>query len=1549
MRSLMLPLSRRIALEHVFLALVIVVALALRLNGINWDSGYGFHPDERSLYMRAGCMYDLLTERPGYKDCLVDHPQIEPGIPGIRTLLDFDRSPLNPHWFPLGSVLIYILVVARSVIEAFTDIGALDMRYVGRTLSALADVGTVVLVYVLGRRIYGTRYGAKYGTWVGLLAATLTAFAVIHVQHSHFYRPETFTAFLVLAVFWAMLRLLEKRRLRDSLLLGLLVGLAFAPKVSILPLALPLGLTYYLHLVDSGNGKLAGLPRGALEQTFLHCLAALALALAVFFLTSPYALLYISNFIGEQAAQAEMARTAGLWPFTIQYVGTPAFLYQFQQTAVWGLGPPLGIVAWAAIPFTVFLLWRSDFAWRGDLLILAWLIPSIIFLESFEVRFQRYYFALIPFMILLGSRMLLWAPVALGSGADAGNSVEGIRPGRWSWPGAEWVSHLWRFFRHHPAGRLYVAWAAWSLVFLVVVTTVLYSLAFQRVYSTPHPAVAASSWLNESIPPDAVIISDNHWDEFIPELHGYRVWQFPAYEPDNIGKMAELGKRLSDSDYLVFYSHRPYVSIASDPERFPLSGEYYRGLFSGDLGYVLEREFVSNPGLPGIAISDNPFARTTFERPAPQTASVSSGVVLDWGYADDNVVGYDHPTVLIFRNRNGLPPETIIGLLLDGAGEAPTGLKFSDESRAIQQAGGTWSGLFDRYGFSNRVPVLAWLLVLELIYLAALPFCLFLFRPLADRGIALARILGLFGAAYVTWMMVSLGWMEFSGLSLWVGIMAMAAVSSLALATQFRQMVDFFRRKWRLFVTVEVIFLAAFLAFVAIRAMNPDLWHPYRGGEKPMELSYFNAVLRSTLMPPYDPWFAGGYLNYYYWGYFILAIPTRLSGVMPTVAFNLAVPLLFALTVSGAFSVVYNLAAGVRNSRAPADAREGAAAVKQPEMEKGNLDRPGVREGDGGFRATLGSPVAAGIVGALFVAVIGNLDGAIQLVQRLWDKAGGATVSLLPLDFWRSSRMLPNLENVEAGLLTFWLWGKTDGPADVSWHITEFPFFSFLFADLHAHMMVIPITVLVVALGLNLLLGIRRQGPAWGIAALLTAGIAVGSLWAINSWDYPTLLLLLLTLVSLAACLAWKRNKDRLAAALALSIGMVVVSVLAFLPFHQAVETFDTGLEVSKWKTPLVNFLGIHGLFLVIIGAFLLWEARRPLFLVVGRSLPPDYSDMTPETGGQRPDYRKWLRCFAIAGLALFAFFALAGYWTIAVLVVFLTLAGLVAWDKLTSADQGPAYNLFALVLTMLGLGLAIGVDLVRVEGDIGRMNTLFKYYLEVWILLALASAFFLWRMTYEDWLGTVRFRWLNGVWLAAVALLVACSLVYTVLGTHSRVGDRFQVLPPTLDGVAYMEQAVHWEREQAIELKWDAEAIRWLQDNVQGSPVILEAHTEQYRWGARMANYTGLPTVLGWPWHQIQQRGPYSPEVHDRAGDIRSMYESEDLEQSVDLMSKYGVRYVVVGDLERIIYSPEKVGKFDIMARKGTVKKVFDNGRTAIYELQRPLSWNQRGIEEGG
>ena len=280
--------------------LILLVSLGLRLYGINWDSGFGFHPDERDIYMRSGCMYDLLTEAPGYQECgyVKEHPDAEPGLPRPRTLLDPDRSLLNPHWFPLGSILIYILVFFRSIAELFTDLSALDMRFVGRPLSALADVGSVLLVFVLGRRMYGQG--------VGLLAAALTGLAVIHIQNSHFYRPETFSVFFTLASFWAMLRMLERGRLRDSALLGLMVGLALAPKVSVLPLVVPLALAYGYRVLDKADGRWSGITPEVVQRVFGHAAVAGAVAVAMFFVTAPYALLDFGAFKTDLVSQTNM-------------------------------------------------------------------------------------------------------------------------------------------------------------------------------------------------------------------------------------------------------------------------------------------------------------------------------------------------------------------------------------------------------------------------------------------------------------------------------------------------------------------------------------------------------------------------------------------------------------------------------------------------------------------------------------------------------------------------------------------------------------------------------------------------------------------------------------------------------------------------------------------------------------------------------------------------------------------------------------------------------------------------------------------------------------------------------------------------------------------------------------------------------------------------------------------------------------------------------------------------------------------------------------------
>ena len=394
---------------------------------------------------------------------------------------------------------------------------------------------------------------------------------------------------------------------------------------------------------------------------------------------------------------------------------------------------------------------------------------------------------------------------------------------------------------------------------------------------------------------------------------------------------------------------------------------------------------------------------------------------------------------------------------------------------------------------------------------------------------------------------------------------------------------------------------------------------------------------------------------------------------------------------------------------------------------------------------------------------------------------------------------------------------------------------------------------------------------------------------------------------------------------------------MAFLPFHEYYQSFNSGLNVSRWQTPIDRFLGIHGLFLFVIATFLVYSARKTLMGLAGSRILAvagiRRSSEPPLASGPAVI---WLRWVLGLGLLIATVLAIAGYWTVVLLLIFLALTGLSAWDILGSRNQERTFASVPMVLLALALAIAIGTDFLRVEGDIGRMNTLFKYYLEVWVLLSLAAAYMLWQLLSG---GLFRRRtWLGRAWLAALALLIGSSLIYTALGTQTRLDLRFNPTPPTIDGAAYMQSAVHrargYDRSPPLQLKWDAGAIRWLQDNVSGSPVVLEAHNEQYTWSSRIADYTGLPTVLGWPWHQRQQRWGYQYAVFDRAGQVREIYDTTDIGRAQGLLQQYGVKYVVVGGLERLYYSQEGLGKFDELTAQGRMQLVYENQGVSIYQV---------------
>ncbi len=1539
------------------LALIIGLALALRVYGLNWDEGipYTPHPDERAILFKVA--------------------ELSPPSPGnLGSLFDAEESTWNPKWFPYGSFPLYLLRGVQLVSES---VGAeiTDLRVTGRVISGLADVATLFVVFMLGSRLYSRR--------VGLMAAGLLAVAVLHIQLSHYFAVDTLQAMFAVVALFFMYRVARKGGVGNSALAGLFMGLGLATKASQLPIFLAFGVAQLMYLFGmAGSQDSTGDFVDRLRTVVAGSAIGLAVAFLAFFIAQPYALLDWSRFKADFTEQSEMVRRIRDYPFTRQYADTIPYWYLIKQHAVWGLGLPLGLLVWGGGLFVAvrglswrhalgylalglvlpaaILIWSNSIVTVGlsaviatamllatlplrradtriEVLFLAWVVPYFLITGAFEVKFMRYVIPITPFLILFGSRLAF----------------------------AFWEQGQRQFASFRGGQHLRQArWAMIAIAIFIAGSTAFYALAYMNVYSETHTAVRASDWINENVRKSTLVLKE-HWEEGLPGLHAYSMNELPMYDPDGPQKLDVLSEELADAETLVFFSNRLYGTLPRIPERYPASTAYYELLFSGRLGYELADFEATYPSLFGVSFVHDTFSRPGLPVPEPFDDFRSSAIPINLGHADESFSVYDHPTVLVFRNVKGFDAETI-RRLVDAQtppripqAAAPEGPVLTDDEFAIQVEGGTWTDIFSPDRWTSRVPVAAWLLVVEGLALLALPLTLWLMRPLPDRGFLFAKAIGILFVSVLVWLLASLQWVPFSPRSIALAALILAGVSGVVLTYRRDDIVEFVRRRWSLLLIGEIVFLAAFFAFLGLRMANPDLWHPFRGGEKPMDLAYLNAVTRSTIMPPLDPWFSGGFLNYYYFGQFITGMLIKATGIEVRIAYNLAIPLFFALTVGGAFSLLYNLAEASRRRLLSAHRARSRGFFGQgfiaSEYETSTSAERGIK-----FGVPAWGPVWAGLAGVAFVAVLGNLDGVIQVGHGLANVARGMPFG--EFNFWQSSRMM--------------------APDPPGFEINEFPFFTFLFADLHAHLMAIPFTLL--ALGLALTVVLRRPDAASGgsprspltgfalgassrersslsrstaaggislswLALLATLGVVVGALRVINTWDYPTYLIVAIAAVFLAGYFRHGGlNVTMLLRPALEAVFVFLVGYLVFLPFHLRYEVFFSSLETTTNTTVLWQFLAISALPVFILGSFYLretWSVHRERLRgaagwFAGRQAEgpkPALSERSTWPAGAR------LAVFAalVFGAAAIIFgFVLQTGSTVPFLTGLVALVALVGVARVASFGPTARMDAFLAVTVGLSLLLAIGLDVLRVEGDIDRMNSVFKTYLQIWVMLGVGSAYALWRLSHNWQISFSSLRRYPGraAWTLGLLLLVAGTAIYPIMGTQDRLRDRFQAdgQPLTLDGMAYMRDATFTDEMGPVRLAYDLDGITWMQRNILGTPVIVEAHTPTYRWGGRISVYTGLPSVVGWQWHQEQQRWGYRQDIAQRIFQVNTLYQTLDPARALQIIDRYGVEYVYVGELEKRYYPAEGIAKFEGGLRP-FLDPVYTNEQVTIYKVLRP------------
>lgn len=1630
--------------------LVLLMAGYLRLTGVNWGEGYHQHPDELFLS--------------GVLDNLRAHACDDPTIPldacppdqkhwmSLGEYFNSATSTLNPYnrghsFFVYGNLPMTLVRYAMEM-TGNDDIG--KSKFFAREFSALADLFSIFILYMLVSNLYGRR--------IGLFASVFSTLTVMQIQQSHFFTTDLFTnLFMFLALLFAsaipyardpqgqqlnsnqVWRIVRHPIFLLSIGFGFALGMAMASKINAVALAIVLPGAFLVRYFAYKAGEDQQDQKDAFVKFALIALAAGGLTTLISFrIFQPYAFNGLSiNPQWVANLQELRGQPYSDLPWNLQWARR-THLYSFMNLTIWGLGLPLGILAWAGF---ILMGWRILKGERKHVLLWGW--TAFYFLwQSLQFNpTMRYQLPVYPLLGMMAAWFLFELP-GLNKTIDDGQQTT-----------RQAVSRLWSI-------------VGCFIGVTVLILTAIWAFAFHSIYLREEPRIAASRWIYQNVPapidinettdegsynqplaipsemviqsgapystnftttrdgqlsgvtlghaldsggaPSTIVVSlyaasapdvllaraselvdyasskDPRgpqvkfiFDKPVPVLNNQPYilqietlgrdlklssssfanetdydWGLPfrmdGYDPfggmyrgdlvlqvywdDNVDKLTRLTTMLNDADYIVIPTNHQYAQITRLPERYPLTTVYYRellgcpqdaniiecyrtaqvGQYEGRLGFELVAVFESYPTFGPIVINDQA--------------------------AEEAFTFYDHPKVLIFKKADNFDSAQLFKTLsavdltkavhlLPIQMNAYKDLMLPADRLEQQRAGGTWSDLFNYDWVQNKYPlvgVLIWYVFIFLLGLAAYPIARYALNGFGPHAYPLGRVVGLVLLAWLSWMGASLG-VPFTRATIGAAFVIIA-VTSLGLWTLRKGQ---FREEWnanrKFFVLVEIVFFVFFLIDLLIRLGNPDLWHPARGGERPMDFSYFNAVLKSESFPPYDPWFAGGYINYYYYGFVLAGTPVKLLGIVPSIAYNFILPTWFALVAIGAFAIGFSV---VENQKHVAREDQGS-------------------DPDEAVISPFDLRLISGLAASVMTILLGNL-GTLQLIFNALQRivAPGGTVpadaTIVQRYIWAAqglSKLIvsevghifdQSIINVQLPVnVGEWYWNPSrvipPGPGN---EITEFPLFTFLYSDLHAHMLVIPLTLFIIAWAISFIKSYAITPRTEWVTTILVGALMVGALKPTNTWDlyafFPFAALAVIYAIN--RHFEWKGRfnlPDWLGRALfsiAVVAALYVLGSLMYSPFNQ---WYSQAYNQTDWwtasHTPLSSYLTQWGLFLFIITAWLLWEAR-------------EWMANTPLS--QLKELRAYSLWIEIALATFIALLVLLTYNGVVISWLALPLAAL-AGVLLLRPDM-PELKRGVLLMIGTGLMLTLVVEVRTLSGDIGRMNTLFKIYLQAWILFSVsAAAAFGWLLpSFTRW--TARWR---VVYQAGLYFLLAGAFLFTLTATTDKIKDRMTPSAPhTLDSMTYMDYSQHWDG-QIMDLSEDYRAIRWMQDNLQGSPVIVEANCTEYRWCTRFTIYTGLPGVVGWNFHQRQQRALIAPNlITDRVDQIGIFYTTTDIEVARSFLEDYDVKYIIVGQLEHNLY-PSVDGVTDGFAKfkqyNGKYwREVYRDTNTVIYAV---------------
>ncbi len=789
--------------------------------------------------------------------------------------------------------------------------------------------------------------------------------------------------------------------------------------------------------------------------------------------------------------------------------------------------------------------------------------------------------------------------------------------------------------------------------------------------------------------------------------------------------------------------------------------------------------------------------------------------------------------------------------------------------------------------------LIAWYTTITLLGLLTLPLVFKLLPALPDRGYALARSLGWLLWGFLFWLLGSLGFLQNDLGGELVALALIVVISCWA----FRSLNWENIRAWqhehiRYIVTTELLFLLAFIAMAVVRAANPEI----NGTEKPMELAFINAILRSPTLPPHDPWLSGYAISYYYFGYVLVSMLARFTGTLGSVAFNLSLALIFALTAIGSYSLLYNLL------------HKKARPIGDQKLSRLSL---------------------AALLAPFFVLIVSNMGGLLQILRigKVFWKKDLSGVWTSPVWSWLDIGSF-GLPPTSDPFPHWWWWQASRIVQDFDFNsinkgdiIDEFPFFSFLLGDLHPHILAMPFAFLTLGLALNLFLGgakgkMVRLRLALNPAAFLLSAVVLGGMAFLNIWDFPIYTAVFAGAYALRNFNVHGNLRTIAVDFFGLGIALGITGILLYFPFYigfssQAGGMLPNLIYITRGVYLWLMFAPF--LFPLLIFLYDLWRknstrkafligVKQTVFLLLGLlvislllaaaiAFLPLLSNLNPDAALASSKF--------LASVAAPNWGALLGLSFLRRLTVpgtLLTLSALMAFgltllwsphSDLQTSDQTEVTtsDRYVVLMIIIGVLTVLVPEFIFLRDFFGyRINTIFKFYFQAWHLWAVAAAyavFMLWGKSSASW---------KKIFRPIMIFLIGLTLIYPIYGLRSKTNN-FNPSVWTLDGAAYLSRSTPEE----------AQAMAWLRDAPLG--VVVEAVGDSYITVPRMATHSGQPTVLGWRFAEAQWRGGYE-EIGSRQEDIERLYCTSNWDQTQQILAQYEIKYIVVGDKERVTYA---------------------------------------------